>query len=143
MFTLRLLGRLTELEAPNSNISLEKTYINSIVSHLSGLLNTRRGSVGIDSYYGMFDMANLAGTFSQGMVPTILEETLKQIVLYEPRLRNPKIQQMTEEREVITLKFLLTGEIDFGNDTPFYRECKFFLRINSAGKFSIEPNNEF
>ena len=143
MFTLRLLGRLTELEAPNSKLSIEKTYIHSIVNHLSGLLNTRRGSVGVDSNYGMFDMANLAGTFSQGTVPTILEETLKQIVLYEPRLRNPKIQQITEEQEVITLKFLLTGEIDFGNDMPFYRDCKFFLRINSAGKYSVEPIYEF
>jgi type VI secretion system protein len=141
--TIRLLERLTWLEASTLKISPEEAYVNSVCDHLKGLLNTRRGSVGIDRMYGMFDMANLAGTFSQGMIPAILEDIVKQILWFEPRLRNPKIRQISEEKEVITLKFLLTGDIDIGTNASLVKECKFFLRVNSAGKFSIEPHYEF
>jgi ribose/xylose/arabinose/galactoside ABC-type transport system permease subunit len=44
-----------------------------------------------------------------------------------------------EEREVITLKFILTGEIDLSVGlTAVAKEFSMFLRIDSAGQVRVE-----
>jgi type VI secretion system protein len=111
----------------------------SIQRYLSSLLNVRRGSVPIDAEYGLPDMSNIAGSFAVGYVSDIQREILIQIDRYEKRLLNPTIQQVTEEREVITLKFILTGNIDLTvGSVEVIKEFSMFLRINSAGQVRVE-----
>jgi predicted component of type VI protein secretion system len=67
-------------------------------------------------------------------------EILIQIDRYEKRLLKPTIQQVVEEREVITLKFILAGEIDLSvGSTAVTKEFSMFLRVDSAGQVRVEP----
>lgn len=137
----RLLERLSRQELPNLNDrrTPEDLVKASIQRYLSRLLNVRRGSVPVDDEYGLSDMSNIAGSFAVGYVSDIQREILVQIDRYEKRLLNPTIQQVVEEREVITLKFILTGQIDLSvGSTPVTKEFSMFLRIDSAGQVKVE-----
>ena len=105
----RLLERLSRQEQPNRNDRRppEDIVKISIQGYLSRLLNVRRGSVPVDLEYGLPDMSNIAGSFAVGYVSEIQRDILLQIDLYEKRLLRPTIQQVVEEREIITLKFIL------------------------------------
>lgn len=141
MTTERLLERLSRQESPKrtDRLSAEDLVKASIRHYLSSLLNVRRGSVPIDAEYGLPDMSNIAGSFAVGYVSDIQREILIQIDRYEKRLLNPTIQQVTEEREVITLKFVLTGNIDLTlGSVEVIKEFSMFLRINSAGQVRVE-----
>ena len=137
----RLLERLSRQEFPNlsDRRSPEDLVKASIQRYLSRLLNVRRGSVPVDTEYGLPDMSNIAGSFAVGYVTDIQREILIQIDRYEKRLLKPTIQQVIEEREVITLKFILTGEIDLSVGlTAVAKEFSMFLRIDSAGQVRVE-----
>ena len=137
----RLLERLSRQELPNLNDrrTPEDLVKASIQRYLSRLLNVRRGSVPIDAEYGLSDMSNIAGSFAVGYVSDIQREILIQIDRYEKRLLKPTIQQVVEEREVITLKFILTGKIDVSaSSTEVLKEFSMFLRIDSAGQVRVE-----
>lgn len=137
----RLLERLSRQEQPNRNDrrSPEDIVKISIQRHLSRLLNVRRGSVPVDVEYGLSDMSNIAGSFAVGYVSDIQREILIQIDRYEKRLLSPTIQQVVEEREVITLKFILSGQIDLSvGSTLIKKEFSMFLRIDSAGQVRVE-----
>ena len=138
----RLLERLSRQEQPNRNDRRppEDIVKLSIQGYLSRLLNVRRGSVPIDAEYGLPDMSNIAGSFAVGYVSEIQRDILLQIDLYEKRLLRPTIQQVVEEREIITLKFILTGQLDVGTiPGTLMKEFSMFLRINAAGQVSLEP----
>jgi type VI secretion system protein len=138
----RLLERLSRQEQPNRNDRRppEDIVKLSIQAYLSRLLNVRRGSVPIDAEYGLPDMSNIAGSFAVGYVSEIQRYILLQIDLYEKRLLRPTIQQVVEEREIITLKFILTGQLDVGTiPGTLMKEFSMFLRINAAGQVSLEP----
>ena len=137
----RLLERLSRQELPNLNDrrTPEDLVKASIQRYLSRLLNVRRGSVPIDAEYGLSDMSNIAGSFAVGYVSDIQREILIQIDRYEKRLLKPTIQQVVEEREVITLKFILNGKIDVSvSSTEVLKEFSMFLRIDSAGQVRVE-----
>lgn len=144
MFRERLLTKLTNLESPTLEKVGDRTLvISSVINYLTRLLNTRRGTVSIDPSYGLADMANLAGTFSQGSSYDITNSIIEQIELYEPRLMSPRLEPINESKEIITLGYVLYGRVDFGINTKSIEDCKMKLRINSAGKISIEALNEF
>lgn len=137
----RLLERLSRQELPNLNDrrTPEDLVKASIQRYLSRLLNVRRGSVPVDAEYGLSDMSNIAGSFAVGYVSEIQREILIQIDRYEKRLLKPTIQQVVEEREVITLKFILKGQIDLSvSSTEIMKELSMFLRIDSAGQIRVE-----
>jgi len=138
----RLLERLSRQESPHLNDRRppEDLVKVSIQRYLSRLLNVRRGSVPVDAEYGLADMSNIAGSFAVGYVSDMQREILIQIDRYEKRLLKPTIQQVVEEREVITLKFILAGQIDLGGgSTAVTKEFSMFLRIDSAGQVRVEP----
>lgn len=137
----RLLERLSRQELPNQNDrrTPEDLVKASIQRYLARLLNVRRGSVPVDIEYGLSDMSNIAGSFAVGYVSEIQREILIQIDRYERRLLKPTIQQVVEEREVITLKFILKGQIDLSvGSTEVIKELSMFLRIDSAGQVRVE-----
>ena len=138
----RLLERLSRQESPhlNDRRTPEDLVKASIQRYLSRLLNVRRGSVPVDAEYGLEDMSNIAGSFAVGYVSDMQREILIQIDRYEKRLLKPTIQQVVEEREVITLKFILAGEIDLSvGSTTVTKEFSMFLRVDSAGQVRVEP----
>lgn len=144
MIKERLFERLTRAELPlgHEKRSAEDLAKASIIRHISKLLNTRCGWVPIDMNYGMADLCNLAGSFSVGSVSTIQQDILLQIDAYESRFVNVKIEQRIEDHDVITLKFLLTGQIDLGqNSESVLKDFSLWLRMNAAGQIKLEVAN--
>jgi type VI secretion system protein len=139
----RLLERLTSQEAPRLLAGRLTTsiVISSIVNHLIGLLNTRRGSVQIDRAYGMPDLSNIAGSFAVGYSEMIQAEVLDQVVRYEARLLSPQIAPVDETKEVITLKYELSGYVETDSDVRKPNRLSLFLRVNSAGRIAAEINH--
>ncbi len=139
----RLLERLTSQEAPRLLAGRLTTsiVISSIVNHLNGLLNTRRGSVQIDRAYGMPDLSNIAGSFAVGYSEMIQAEMLEQIVRYETRILSPQIAPVDETKEVITLKYELLGYVETDSDVRKPNRLSLYLRVNSAGRIAAEINH--
>ena len=139
----RLFERLTCKEAPHllAGRSVTSVIIDSIVNHLNGLLNTRRGEVQTDQYYGMPDLSNIAGSLTLGYSEMIQAEIVSQVVHYENRLLSPKLEPVDETQEIITLKYELLGSIDVNNETMKPSQLSLYLRVNSAGRIGIEINN--
>ena len=141
MIRERLLERLTSAEAPRLNAGRTSLAIsiNSIVVHLRGLFNTRRGSVPIDEHYGMPDLSNIAGSFAVGYSEMIIKEILDQVRAYETRIINPQVVSLEELKEIITLKYELTGLIE--NNARATQRLSLYVRINSAGRVAVEVNS--
>ncbi|WP_322997272.1 type VI secretion system baseplate subunit TssE [Castellaniella sp.] len=141
MSQIRLLERLTDLEDPglSAGMSTDRQVLASIVRYLVRLLNTRAGSVPIDAQYGLSDMSNIAGSFSVGTPEALSETILRQVSQYEPRLRQCRIAVSSERRDVIALRFELSGllaaERADAPDLPFTVS----LRVNSSGQIFVEP----
>lgn len=144
MNKIRLLERLSALEEPRliDGIPQDRQLRDSIINHLRRLLNTRAGSVPIDSNYGMPDMSNIAGSFALGTTEFLSETIIRQISRYEPRLKNPRISVEEEKRDVITLRFELTGRIMSGRAESAYEELSMILRINASGRVYVEVRND-
>jgi type VI secretion system protein len=140
----RLLERMLYTAHPHliAGVTSESLLRLSVVRHLTRLFNTRRGSVPIDSEYGLYDMNNIAGSLAVGTTQEICEEIIWQITRYEPRLRNPAITSIKEENQIITLKFELSAQIvrDDSQITPDV--FSMYLRINSAGRIQIEARRD-
>lgn len=141
MSQIRLLERLTTLEDPNvsAGLSSDRQLATSIVQYLTRLLNTRAGSAPIDTQYGLSDMSNIAGSFSVGTPEALSETILRQVSQYEPRLRQCRIAVSAERRDVIALRFELSGllatERADAPDLPFVIS----VRVNSSGRIFVEP----
>jgi type VI secretion system protein len=143
MLNERMLERIKRYESgPVANqvgTSRQQIVKASIIKYLSHMLNTRKGSVPVDIEYGMSDLSNIAGTFAAGSIGGIEQEIIQKITRYERRLLSPKIKELVETREIITLKFALSGMIDLGTtQNPELREFSMLLRISSGGWIRIE-----
>ncbi len=141
MNQVRLLERLSALEDPThvAGKSPDRRLRESVVRHLDRLLNTRAGSVPIDHDYGLPDMSNIAGSFALGTTESLSEAILRQIVRYEPRLKNPRITVEPEQREVITLRFELRGQLESERADAPDQTFVMILRVNSSGRVFVEP----
>lgn len=142
MSKIRLLERLSALEDPHLQAGRppDRQLRDSIVEHLRKLLNTRAGSVPIDPNYGMPDMSNIAGSFALGTTESLSEAIIRQVARYEGRLRQPRITVEEETRDVITLRFELSGQVAATQDgggaqQPF----AMIVRVNSSGRVFVEP----
>lgn len=133
----RLDERLLYTIAPQltAGQSYDSLVRRSITEHLTRLLNTRKGSVPIDADIGLSDMSNIAGSFALGTTQAICEEVVQQISRYEPRLKDPRVtaSQLEKEREVITLRFEITGSLADNSGRAGTDALSIVMRINSHG----------
>ncbi len=142
MSKIRLLERLSALEEPalQAGRPPDRQLRDSIVEHLRRLLNTREGSVPIDPEYGMPDMSNIAGSFALGTTEQLSEAILRQVTRYETRFRSPKITVQKETREVITLRFELSGLVASTQEGGSAQQpFSMIVRVNSSGQVFVEP----
>lgn len=147
MPSLRLSERLTHAVSPRatSGMTADSLGKKSIVDHLIRLLNTRQGSVPIDTSYGMSDLSNIAGSFAVGTTEAICEEVAIQISRYEPRLANPRItvSNSTEERNVIALRFDVTARLLNSQHKETDEVLSLVMRIDSSGRVNLMPRKDF
>ncbi|MCX5590251.1 type VI secretion system baseplate subunit TssE [Alcaligenes endophyticus] len=144
MREIRLLERLSVLENPSLVVgrSPDRLLRDSIVLHLSELLNTREGAVPIDPNYGMPDMSNIAGSFALGTTESLSEALIRQVARYEKRLMNPRVTVEQESKEVITLRFELMGEVAPIQEGERPQPFAMIIRINANGQVFVEPKTD-
>ena len=119
------------LQADNSrtHVTQAEALTQSIVAHLQRILNTRQGSVPIDTEFGVPDFTNLAGSFAVGQTTQIIENMTRMIARYEPRLKSPRIQVVEGAQEVLSLSFSLEDN----RDIPIHLAT----RVSSDGHVSL------
>ncbi len=128
---LERIGRLEENVDPHE--TLETRQINSIISHLSKLLNTRQGSVSIAPDFGVPDITNLPGENileTKQKVEAVIQGVVQK---YEPRLKNVKMFMQQEEKAEFSLKFRLEANLTEKEDVPVIFETV----VSTEGKISI------
>lgn len=128
---LERIGRLEEKADPHE--TLETRQINSILSHLSKLLNTRQGSVSIAPDFGVPDITNLPGENlleTRQKVEAVIQGVVQK---YEPRLKNVKMYMQQEEKAEFSLKFRLEANLTEKEDVPVIFETV----VSTEGKISI------
>ena len=108
--------------------------INSIMSHLQRVLNTKQGSVPIADDYGIPDFTNLPGTFTTGSSHE-MERTIKHVIeKYEPRLTKVRCSFMTREDDVLSLKFEIDARLAGDDRMP----VTFETVIDAGGKINVK-----
>lgn len=107
----------------------------SVMTHLARLLNTRRGSVQLDPLFGVPDFTNLAGGTGAGSTREIQEEIERMVSKYEPRIKSPKVTLDQDHSDMQSLRFLLNGTIDADD-----REIPLSLSttVGASGKISLK-----
>jgi len=132
----RLLERISRWEtgSERTNVTSVDTLIGSILSHLRGILNTQRGTVPIDTEYGLPDFSNLAPSFSSGSTKEIQDDLIAAIERYEPRLKVLSIAMVPDEADFLALKFEVSGAIRV-NDREI--PVRLSTVVNPDGKVTI------
>ncbi|MBI1926582.1 type VI secretion system baseplate subunit TssE [Candidatus Poribacteria bacterium] len=107
----------------------------SIIDHLTFLLNTRRGSIGHLPNYGLPDISSVYRDMPQSV--QILKRAMREIIeAYEPRLMKPvRVEEEEQERHSgdFILTFLITAEIVDGGSVRFQ------TRFKNSGVAEIQP----
>ena len=135
MFDERLLERIRNLESnPDTRVERSLTRkINSIINHLQNLLNTHQGNVLIADDYGIPDITNSHGEGITELTRRI-ENTLQQTILkYEPRLKNVRVELLSEKEDVLNMRFKLEAVLVHDNTTPVILETV----VSADGKVDI------
>ena len=132
----RLLERIGALQlgSERSHLTQAQVLLDSLMAHLSRILNTRQGSVPIDPEFGVPDFTNLAGSFATGETTQIIEHMTRMVARYEPRLKAPCITLAEHGREVLSLRFMLDGLVAINNrDIPIHLSTL----VSSDGRVSL------
>ena len=107
-----LLGRFadgTEVAA----VGRAERRVQSVVSHLRYLFNTRRGSLLHLPNYGLPDVADAYRDHANAAEP--LRAALKALIeTYEPRLRRVRVESRETDAHEMRLVFLVSGELPDG-----------------------------
>lgn len=136
MRELRLLERIARLEQTEERTRQTRAEIlaASIIEHLRRILNTRQGSVPIDAQFGVPDFTNLAGSFVVGETGQIIKDINDMIIRYEPRLKQPRIELAEDDQDVLSLSFILEGQVRVNDHDIALRVA---TRVSSDGRVSL------
>lgn len=102
----RLLERIrsAEREPLRRGGDNQRRCINSVLSHLQRILNTRQGNVPIASDYGVPDFLNFLQTYPESVHE--IEYNIKNAIdKYEPRLSGASVTYVVDEEDALTLRF--------------------------------------
>jgi type VI secretion system protein len=106
--------------------------IDSVIDHLTRILNTRHGNVAIAEDYGIPDYTEFLHNFPDSIRD--LERAIKQtIVQYEPRLKAVRVSFIPQDNEIFTVKFQISARLTNENNSSVLFESQ----LASSGKISI------
>ena len=108
--------------------------------HLGLLLNTRRGTVAHLPEYGVPPMSAFYTDYPNSMLQ--LQQVIEKLIRdYEPRLHNPRVQQVDPARDEFRASFLITGELEDDGNTTL---VKYRTTFASDGKARLQnPRDVF
>lgn len=142
----RLLERIADLEIPSPTgvtVPHEVALKLSIINYLERLLNSRRGESPIDPYYGLSNMANVAGTLVAESSLQLESDLVEQIQLYEKRFTQPSIARIVDEKYVTDFRYELRGMVNIAEIGDEMRQFVVVLKLNSSGRFNLEEKRGF
>ena len=126
---LRLQARGMETVTPGAEEVLQ-----SVIDHITKIMNTRQGSTLISDDFGIPDFTGLGVDFSTDRIPAIEREIEKFISRVEPRLTNVRIRFSPNEGKHFQLAFTLTADMTVDRDNQFIR---LITEVNSMGRVSV------
>lgn len=114
----RLLESLSYWEegASRTNQPEKDVLVASVTDYLVHILNTRQGTVLIDSKFGMPDFTNFGGGgLEQGSLNDVSNEIARMITRYEPRLKDVRVVFNIEESSALGISFGVAGHVLLDN----------------------------
>ncbi len=110
-----------------------KRIVDSVLGHLSRILNTRRGSTQIAEDFGLPDFTEFMRTYPDSIRD--MERMVRQTILkFEPRLKGVRVRFIPREEDVLSLRFQIAAELAVDEEgSPVVFESI----VGSDGKISI------
>jgi type VI secretion system protein len=130
----RLLERLRSIETnPERRAATNPNrLVDSIMRHLSRILNTRQGSAPTVPDLGVPDFTNLPGESDSESVQEI-ERAIREVIRkYEPRLVQPRIEYIARDDLAVSLRFKISAVLAEGR-TPVV----FNTAVSDSGRVVI------
>ena len=118
----RLLERIRSVERePHRGAGNQSRCVESVLSHLQRLLNTRQGNVPIAADYGVPDFLHFLQTHPESVHE--IERSLKNCIdKYEPRLSGASVTYLPDQDETLTLRFQIIAGLTTQNGRKVYFE---------------------
>jgi type VI secretion system protein len=132
----RLLERICSWEKEPDRRSREDSgrIIDSVMTHLQRILNTRQGSVQIADDFGLPDFTYLIDNYPESIMD--LERSIRRMVQkYEPRLTSIQVNFIPQEDEKLSLDFQITAELRAGDEKL---PVRFDSQMESSGKVNVK-----
>jgi type VI secretion system protein len=132
----RLLERICSWEKEPDRRSREDSgrIIDSVMTHLQRILNTRQGSVQIADDFGLPDFTDLIDNYPESIRD--LERSIRRMVRkYEPRLSSIQVNFIPQEDEKLSLDFQITAELRAGDEKL---PVRFDSQMESSGKVNVK-----
>lgn len=108
----RLLERLDSMERdPSRRLRTDEgRLLDSILTHLRCILNTRQGAVPIALDYGVPDFLDFLQRYPYSSRE--IESSIRRAIeLYEPRLEGVQVTSLPQEDEVLFLRFQIRAQV--------------------------------
>jgi type VI secretion system lysozyme-like protein len=120
-------------EQPNT-IDVEE-YKRSVLSDITLLYNTQKGTVLMDEHLGVPDFTVMMNRFGDQEV-TQIEKAFREVTdKYEPRIRNTAVRFAPRNDDHGMLRFTVSAVLSFKNQVlPF----EFYALINGNGSVALE-----
>jgi type VI secretion system protein len=83
----------------------------SLMRHLTAMLNTRRGNVPIAPDYGIADLTDLGSNFTEEGIGDLEAELARVILRYEPRLSDVRVQYAPRPDLPLAAVFILEAMV--------------------------------
>ena len=131
----RLLDRVRRLEKDPTRSSGQDTrrVVDSILSHLQRILNTRQGSVQIADDFGIPDFTGLLHSIPESLRD--IERAIRTVIQkYEPRLRAVRVSFIPNEDDALSLRFQIVARLATGDEN---NPVIFESMVDSDGKIRI------
>jgi type VI secretion system protein len=131
----RLLERIRSWQQKPERRAREdpRRTIDSILRHLTRILNTKQGNVPIAEDYGIPDFTDFATSYLESVGG--LERSLRQVIQrYEPRLKVQRVSFVPQEEGALSLRFDIVARLaTSGEKVPVHFETV----VDTNGKVSI------
>lgn len=131
----RLLERIRSWEQKPERRAREdpRRTIDSILRHLTRILNTKQGNVPIAEDYGIPDFTDFVSSYLESVGG--LERSLRQVIQrYEPRLKVLRVSFVPQEEGALSLRFEIVARLATSQEkVPVHFETV----VDTNGKVSI------
>ncbi len=131
----RLLDRVRRLEKDPTRSSGQdaRRVVDSILSHLQRILNTRQGSAQIADDFGIPDFTGLLHSIPESLRD--IERAIRTVIQkYEPRLRAVRVSFIPNEDDALSLRFQIVARLATGDEN---NPVIFESMVDSDGKIRI------